>query len=529
MKKFSTIIMAIALVLGLSQCKKQETPTGTSTEDGMVYITVNVENGGGRHHIEPSVGAYIFTNGDVLYVGDGDHYIGSLSYSNGAFTGGIEAPLLGSYLHFYFLGGKGPNPNDINGNPQNFTIDIADQSNNLPLLAYGCSPQPYTGPDGPYSTTLRNKCALVKFDLVMTTNDAVTVSGMLTEATIDFATPGITPTSTTGTMTLYSESETEKWAILLPQEEAISSFTVNIGSDSYTVTGSYNITNNGYINNGIEVVNATILNLGDVHDDQVVPSNTILTGTLAENHMISIAAGATVMLKNANINGDNTWNDGNHAGITCLGDATIILDGTNKTRGSNYGYPGVFIASDCTLTIRGDGSLNANGYGGAGIGAGDGDEGAGSCGNIVIKSGNITALGAGSGCAGIGGAKRSNCGNISIEGGTITSNGTSGGSGIGGGSFGSCGDITISGGTVTAESQFNGAGIGEGYYGTCGIITIGNGITKVTANRDKIESEDEPYSQCIGKSQGSSNTVTVSVAAVLSDTGEGGYTRIIQH
>lgn len=527
MKNISAIIIAMALVLGMAQCKKQETPTTPNANDGMVYITVNVDNGGGRHHIEPGVGAYVFTNGDILYVGNNGHYVGTLEYQNGAFSGGIQSPSTSDYLHFYFLGGKGPQSPTVG--TESFTVNIADQSSNLPILSYGHSTATYTDGDATYSTTLRNKCALVKFDLVMTTNDAVTVSGMLTEATIDFATPGITPTSTTGTMTLYSESETEKWAILLPQDEAISSFTVNIGSKSYIVSGSYSITNNGYINSGIEVVNATIVNLGEVTDDYVAQSSTILTGTLAVNHKISIAAGATVMLKNADINGDNTWNDGNHAGITCLGDATIILDGTNKTRGSNYGYPGVFIASDCTLTIRGDGSLNANGYGGAGIGAGDGEDGAGSCGNIVIKSGNITALGAGSGCAGIGGAKRSNCGNISIEGGVIYAHGASGGAGIGGGSFGSCGDITISGGTVTAEAQYNGAGIGEGKNGTCGIITIGNGITMVTANRDEAGLEDEPYSQCIGKSQGSSNTVTVSVAAGLSDTGEGGYTRIIQH
>ena len=526
MKKLSAIIIAMALVLGMAQCKKQETPTTSNANDGMVYITVNVDNGGGRHHIEPSVGAYVFTNGDALYVGNDGHYVGTLTYSNGTFSGTIDSPVSTDYLHFYFLGGKEP-ASAPTTNTTDFTINIANQSSNLPILAYGRSTEFYGASS--YTTTLRNKCALVKFDLVMATNDAVTVSGMLTEATIDFATPGITPTATTGTMTLYSESETEKWAILLPQDEAISSFTVNIGSKSYTVSGSYSITNNGYINGGIEVVNATIVNLGEVADDYVAQNNTILTGTLSENHKISIAAGATVMLKNVDINGDDTWDDGNHAGITCFGDATIILDGTNKTRGSNYGYPGVFIASDCTLTIRGDGSLTTNGYGGAGIGAGDGDEGAGSCGNIVIKSGNITALGAGVGCAGIGGAKRSNCGNISIEGGTITSNGATGGAGIGGGPFGSCGYITISGGTVTAESLYNGAGIGEGKDGTCGIITIGYGITKVTAKRDQYGMESNPKSECIGKSQGSSNTVTVSVAADLSDTGEGGKTRTIQH
>ena len=210
MKKLSAIIIAMALVLGMAQCKKQETPTTSNANDGMVYITVNVDNGGGRHHIEPSVGAYVFTNGDALYVGNDGHYVGTLTYSNGTFSGTIDSPVSTDYLHFYFLGGKEP-ASAPTTNTTDFTINIANQSSNLPILAYGRSTEFYGASS--YTTTLRNKCALVKFDLVMATNDAVTVSGMLTEATIDFATPGITPTATTGTMTLYSESETEKWAI----------------------------------------------------------------------------------------------------------------------------------------------------------------------------------------------------------------------------------------------------------------------------------------------------------------------------
>ena len=77
-----------------------------------------------------------------------------------------------------------------------------------------------------------------------------------------------------------------------------------------------------------------------------------LTGTLAGNYMISIAAGATVTLKDMTIGGtDNS--DYQWAGITCLGNATIILEGTNSVEGSSYYYPGIHVPKGSTLTIRG--------------------------------------------------------------------------------------------------------------------------------------------------------------------------------
>ena len=529
MKKFSAIIIAMALVLGMSQCKKQETPTATNSEDGMVYITVNVENGG-KHHIEPSVGAYIFTNGDVLYVGNDGHYVGSLTYANGAFSGEIASPSTEDYLHFYFTGGKTPETAPTEGATTDFTVSIADQSGNLPVLAYGHSTAKYSDANASYSTTLRNKCALVKFDIALGTSNAVTVSNMLTTATVDFATPGITPvTNTTGAITLYSESETEKWAILLPQDNPISSFTVNIGNKSYTVTGSYSITNNGYINSGIEVENFTTVNLGELADNYEAQDGDLLTGTLGSAYQISIAAGATVVLRDANINGNGSMSSGSCAGITCPGDATIVLKGSNKVSALGENYPGIFIAPNYTLTIQGDGSLDAEGDWGAGIGGGYNI----ACGNIVIKGGNITAengrgsaaIGAGYNASGNG----ADCGYIRIEGGIITADAsyTIGGSGIGSGDNSSCGDITISGGTVTANGGGNAAGIGEGLGGSCGDITIGYGIKKVIAKIDKNLS-DKPYPQCIGKSHNSQNTVKVSVASGLSDQESNG-TRTIQH
>ena len=213
-----------------------------------------------------------------------------------------------------------------------------------------------------------------------------------------------------------------------------------------------------------------------------------LTGTLAGNYKITIADGATVTLDGVTINGVN---DGSYewAGITCDGDATIILSGTNTVKGFYEDYPGIQAAADKTLTINGTGSLTASSYGyGAGIGGGSGV----ACGNIEIQDGTITATSVEYG-AGIGGGGNAACGNITISGGTVTATGGARGAGIGGGrrglDNGSCGNILISGGTVTATGGDDAAGIGggrgynSGYKSSCGTITITTGVTSVTATK----------------------------------------------
>ncbi len=104
---------------------------------------------------------------------------------------------------------------------------------------------------------------------------------------------------------------------------------------------------------------------------------------------------------------------GNYAGINCMGDATIILEGTNDVKGCSSDYPGIYVPRYKTLTILGTGSLTAIGN----------DRG-----------------------AGIGGSSDTYCGNIVIEGGTLTAKAGEYAAGIGGG-YGSCGDITINAGS----------------------------------------------------------------------------------
>ena len=240
-------------------------------------------------------------------------------------------------------------------------------------------------------------------------------------------------------------------------------------------------------------------------DDYEAKDGEILTGTLGSDVQISIADGATVTLKDVDINGSGTWTSGDYAGITCEGSTTINLEGENKVKGFWEDYPGIQAGpTGKTLIIQGTGSLNASSNSSSSLGAGIGSGSNGTCGNITIKGGTVTATG-GNNAAGIGGGSNGSCGNIEISGGTVTATGGNYAAGIGSGSDRTCGNITISGGTITGTGSMGGAGIGGGTRGSCGTITITSGVTKVTATKG---GSNAPNSIGAGD-EGTCGTVTI--------------------
>jgi hypothetical protein len=225
--------------------------------------------------------------------------------------------------------------------------------------------------------------------------------------------------------------------------------------------------------------------LSKLKNDFIAIDGDVLTGTLAGNYKITVAPGATITLKNATINGthDEAYN---WAGITCMGDATIVLaDGSkNVVKGFYATKPGIYVPSGKKLVIKGNtGTLDASSNGhGCGIGGGNGTHG----GSVEIQGGVITATGGDNG-AGIGGGLKSDCGDIVISGGTVTATGGYGAAGIGSGRSldgvtAHCGNITISGGTVVANLGDSAAAIGSGKESQAGNITITKDVKSVTAN-----------------------------------------------
>ena len=233
MKKLVIFFVTMAVVLGMSQCKKQNTPAKIDTNvkpvavDNWVRITMRV-GGGGRDMdtVYPGTGAVVYEDGDIIYVGNNGLYRGKLEYHNGAFSGLVADPVTDDYLHFYYLGKLTPNPAPRINETTAFTVSIANQTGGLNVLSYGHSTTKYMDEATVYTCMLENKCGLAKFmawPTPSTTNTAVTMSGMKTTATISFAgNPGITPTEATGDLTLHNvngSDPAERWAILLPQDE----------------------------------------------------------------------------------------------------------------------------------------------------------------------------------------------------------------------------------------------------------------------------------------------------------------------
>lgn len=216
----------------------------------------------------------------------------------------------------------------------------------------------------------------------------------------------------------------------------------------------------------ITILTSTPLTLsGSTTTEKVQVDNGVSAYITLDNCTIDLSAqsyGASIRLGN-----------GNKLVITLSG-VNMLKGGSGcAALGSTWGTTG-------TLTIGGDGSLEAiGGSGGAGIGGDSKSDGS----HITINSGTITAQGRG-GAAGIGGGAYGNASSIQINGGEVyATSRESGGSGIGGGMAGYASSITITGGKVYATGGSGGAGIGGGARsvsdvgnisneGTGGLITI---------------------------------------------------------
>lgn len=222
--------------------------------------------------------------------------------------------------------------------------------------------------------------------------------------------------------------------------------------------------------------------------------NYTITGSTTSNTITVNGGDVTITLKNVSV----TSNGGCAFDIQS-GNVTLILeDGTTNSFTSAGNYAGIRVAEGASLTIRGNGTLNAT----------------------AKKPSDNTRSG-----AGIGGNYNSNAGSITIESGTIFAKSEGDGAGIGGGHTDSSGkyakfqSITISGGKVTAEAGGNGAGIGCGCWATTmGTITISGGeIHAKSTSKDK-KSFDIGYGH---RNSDFTSNITISGGVVFTEGSHG--------
>lgn len=136
----------------------------------------------------------------------------------------------------------------------------------------------------------------------------------------------------------------------------------------------------------------------------------VLTGSTSGT--VTIANDAKITLSDATITG----------GIVCAGMAEITLVGTNSVSNTLHSSAGIQIGSSgTTLTIKGNGSLNATGgSASAGIGLGRTWDANATGGSVVIEGGTVTASGGnGIGIGTVGNGKTAHMDGIIIKGGTV--------------------------------------------------------------------------------------------------------------
>lgn len=260
MKKISMILMAFALTMTMSQCKKNEVqPT---SNDEVVTITLDVkQNNGSKVVVNPNTGTVDFETGDKIYVGSGGKYVGFLTHNGTNFSGNITNPIENQPLQFYFLGNVTPQETLSAGTTEECSVIISDQTEHLPVISCAASNENYVSGVTAYSAHLLNKCALVKFNVTTPSNSPICITGMKNKVTVDFTQNTMIPSQDgDGVIMLPAGSgeNVEKWAILLPQEA------LEEGGEgsAYSEDGTYSsvrpaipaTTENGYLAEGFDIV-----------------------------------------------------------------------------------------------------------------------------------------------------------------------------------------------------------------------------------------------------------------------------------
>ena len=95
MKKTTLFVTALALVLGLTQCKKEQT-SNTQSEGNVVRITLNVSGNGSRVNVTPPDVA--FEQNDKIVVASNGAVVGTLEHNGTVFEGEITGATENEHL-----------------------------------------------------------------------------------------------------------------------------------------------------------------------------------------------------------------------------------------------------------------------------------------------------------------------------------------------------------------------------------------------------------------------------------------------
>ena len=217
MKRMTYVVMALALVLGLAQCKKEQLET-PQNEGNSVMITLDVK-GDNNAKVDVNPPHVTFERDDEIVVACNDHYVGTLKHNGTNFSGPIENATPGEHLYFYFFGNK--TPQFFGEGKSNCSVYIGEQTKALPVISFSASTEDFQTDRTNYSAILQNKCSLMKFNVTTTSDTTIYINGMNNFVTVNFGSGnnGFSyRQQCDGKIEMNGvNTENETWAIVLPQ------------------------------------------------------------------------------------------------------------------------------------------------------------------------------------------------------------------------------------------------------------------------------------------------------------------------
>ena len=359
MKKMTYFVMALAMVLGFTQCKKEQLVEPTENEG--VFITLDVDGGNNGNskvvvnptgHTNPDYATVTFEEGDSIFVGYHNAYVGVLRYQGGSFSGQVDISTTfeGEHLHFYFLGGKEFRPtfNEFG----ELSVNISDQTVRYPVISYAPSRQAFTGA-GSYSAKLQNKVSIMKFNVTTPSSAAICITGMNNTVSVNFETPNGTDNgfsydkdATDGGLIKMPGKDAEgvTWAIVLPQEEV----PAGTAGTAYTADGMCTgtrpaiagIGSNQYLSGGVNMtVNETTPIATPLTFEAITSGNITVSigGTLSTGMKYSKNGGQKGLITTTTtidvVAGDKVQFYGNGTSTQVYGSSpTVRLQGTAQTK-----------------------------------------------------------------------------------------------------------------------------------------------------------------------------------------------------
>jgi hypothetical protein len=229
MKRMTCFVMALALVLGLAQCKKEQLKP--ENEGEKVTITLDVK-GDNNAKVDVDPPYVTFRTGDEIQVACDGHHVGTLTHDGTKFIGDLTNVTPGQPLYFYFFGNVSPQYFDTH--KESCTVYIGEQTGDLPVISMGPSIDSdgnivnYTSGVKAYSARLHNKCSLMKFNVDTPSTAPICITGMKNFVRVDFTNAANVGENNGFTydmvydgkikMAGVTNGNTETWAIVLRQD-----------------------------------------------------------------------------------------------------------------------------------------------------------------------------------------------------------------------------------------------------------------------------------------------------------------------